>query len=103
MKKTPLRSPLKADSSHLAESNPQAMIQLHGVVKRFSNAAGEFTVLKGVDLTINRGEFVSTTPVTVRLLLEAWIFTQASPKAKGQNGAEKIWASSFNFFSYCPC
>jgi len=35
------------------------MIQLHGVVKRFSNAAGEFTVLKGVDLTIKRGEFVS--------------------------------------------
>jgi ABC-type lipoprotein export system ATPase subunit len=35
------------------------MIQLHGVVKSFSNAAGEFTILKGVDLTINRGEFVS--------------------------------------------
>ncbi len=35
------------------------MIDLHGVVKRFKNAAGEFTVLKGVDLTINRGEFVS--------------------------------------------
>ena len=35
------------------------MIQLHGVVKSFSNAAGEFTVLKGVDLTIKRGEFVS--------------------------------------------
>ena len=38
---------------------PDAMIELRGVVKRFSNAAGEFTVLKGVDLTINRGEFVS--------------------------------------------
>lgn len=36
-----------------------AMIQLDGVVKKFSNAAGEFTVLKGVDLTIGRGEFVS--------------------------------------------
>lgn len=35
------------------------MIQLHGVVKSFSNAAGEFTVLKGVDLAIKRGEFVS--------------------------------------------
>ncbi len=35
------------------------MIDMHGVVKRFKNAAGEFTVLKGVDLTINRGEFVS--------------------------------------------
>jgi ABC-type lipoprotein export system ATPase subunit len=40
-----------------AESD--AMIDLHGVVKKFSNAAGEFTVLKGVDLTIYRGEFVS--------------------------------------------
>jgi ABC-type lipoprotein export system ATPase subunit len=63
MKKTPL----KADSIHLAKDsalseskgNDNAMIQLHGVVKRFANAAGEFTVLKGVDLTINRGEFVS--------------------------------------------
>jgi ABC-type lipoprotein export system ATPase subunit len=35
------------------------MIQLHGVVKQFSNAAGVFTILKGVDLTIHRGEFVS--------------------------------------------
>jgi ABC-type lipoprotein export system ATPase subunit len=35
------------------------MIDLRGIVKRFTNAAGEFTVLKGVDLTIDRGEFVS--------------------------------------------
>ncbi len=41
------------------DSASDAMISLHGVVKKFSNAAGEFTVLKGVDLTINRGEFVS--------------------------------------------
>jgi ABC-type lipoprotein export system ATPase subunit len=40
-------------------SESDAMIDLHGVVKKFSNAAGEFTVLKGVDLTIYRGEFVS--------------------------------------------
>ncbi len=46
----PVRNPL---------TSPDAMIQLHGVVKSFSNAAGEFTVLKGVDLTIKRGEFVS--------------------------------------------
>ncbi|CAG0970436.1 putative ABC transporter ATP-binding protein YknY [Anaerolineales bacterium] len=65
MKKTSLRSNPKADSvrmtkdSALSESNPDAMIQLHGVVKSFTNAAGEFAVLKGVDLTINRGEFVS--------------------------------------------
>ena len=32
---------------------------MHGIVKIFRNAAGEFTVLRGIDLTINRGEFVS--------------------------------------------
>ena len=47
---------LKADPVQLAGSafSPDAMIELRGVVKRFSNAAGEFTVLKGVNLTINR-------------------------------------------------
>jgi ABC-type lipoprotein export system ATPase subunit len=40
-------------------SAPEAMIDMHGLVKIFKNAAGEFKVLKGIDLTINRGEFVS--------------------------------------------
>jgi putative ABC transport system ATP-binding protein len=40
-------------------STPEAMIDMHGVVKTFKNAAAEVTVLKGIDLTINRGEFVS--------------------------------------------
>jgi putative ABC transport system ATP-binding protein len=40
-------------------SRPEAMIDMHGIVKIFKNAAGEFTVLKGIDLTIRRGEFVS--------------------------------------------
>ena len=35
------------------------MIDMHEVVKVFRNAAGEFIVLKGIDLTIPRGEFVS--------------------------------------------
>lgn len=42
-----------------AMTSADAMIDMHGVVKTFKSAAGEFTVLKGVDLTINRGEFVS--------------------------------------------
>jgi ABC-type lipoprotein export system ATPase subunit len=42
-----------------AMTSAEAMIDMHSVVKKFKNAAGEFTVLKGVDLTINRGEFVS--------------------------------------------
>ena len=40
-------------------SAPEAMIDMHGIVKIFRNAAGDFTVLKGIDLTIKRGEFVS--------------------------------------------
>ncbi len=53
------RSPRTVDPVRNTSTSSDAMIQLHGVVKRFSNAAGEFTVLKGVDLTIKRGEFVS--------------------------------------------
>ena len=37
----------------------QAMIQLQKVVKTFKNAAGEFTVLKGLDLVLRKGEFVA--------------------------------------------
>ncbi|NJC96108.1 MAG: cyclic nucleotide-binding protein [Anaerolineales bacterium] len=53
------RTSRKSTSAQHAMSTPDAMIDMHGVVKTFRNAAGEFTVLKGVDLTINRGEFVS--------------------------------------------
>jgi len=35
------------------------MIDMRGIIKTFKNAAGEVTVLKGIDLTIYRGEFVS--------------------------------------------
>ncbi len=49
----------KIDSDHHVMSTPEAMIDMYGVVKTFKNAAGEFTALKGIDLTINRGEFVS--------------------------------------------
>jgi ABC-type lipoprotein export system ATPase subunit len=49
----------KAVSVEHAMSAAEAMIDMHDVVKTFKNAAGEFTVLKGIDLTINRGEFVS--------------------------------------------
>ena len=56
---TPARTALKSDSVRTASVPAEAIIALHGVVKRFSNAAGEFTILKGVDLQIKRGEFVS--------------------------------------------
>ena len=35
------------------------MIEMQSLVKTFRNAAGEFIVLKGIDLTLQRGEFVS--------------------------------------------
>jgi putative ABC transport system ATP-binding protein len=41
------------------KSRGESMIDMHGIVKIFKNAAGEFTVLKGIDLMIKRGEFVS--------------------------------------------
>ncbi len=59
MNKTPLRTQPKTGPAQVADFAPESMIELRSVVKKFSNAAGEFTVLKGVDLTINRGEFVS--------------------------------------------
>lgn len=49
----------KVDSAPSTVSLADNMIELRSLVKRFSNAAGEFTVLKGVDLTIERGQFVS--------------------------------------------
>jgi ABC-type lipoprotein export system ATPase subunit len=37
----------------------EALIQLQEVVKTFKNAAGEFTVLKGVNLSLQKGQFVA--------------------------------------------
>lgn len=58
MTKAP-RTSRKTAPVPVADSAPDAIIELRGLIKRFSNAAGEFTVLKGIDLTINRGQFVS--------------------------------------------
>jgi len=55
----PVRVDINPVSAKAASSSADAIIELHGVVKRFSNAAGEFTILKGVDLQIKSGEFVS--------------------------------------------
>jgi ABC-type lipoprotein export system ATPase subunit len=37
---------------------PEAFIHLHQIEKTFQSAAGEYRALKGIDLEINRGEFV---------------------------------------------
>lgn len=50
---------LEVDSAAQAEAPLDVMIAMQGIVKTFKNAAGEFTALKGVDLTIYSGEFVS--------------------------------------------
>ena len=47
------------DTSPAEDVGLSHMIETRGIVKTFKNAAGEFTVLKGIDLTIDRGEFVS--------------------------------------------
>ncbi len=52
-------SPLESDSVKVVSAHPADMIRLHGVVKIYKNAAGEFKVLKGLDLTIRRGEFIA--------------------------------------------
>ena len=66
MKPRPAQPVLRPDPSlgitlpsPLGREESNAMIEMHGIVKTFKNAAGEFTVLKGIDLTIQRGEFVS--------------------------------------------
>lgn len=53
--------PMSSGSSQTPSlpSAPETMIEMHNVVKTFKNAAGEFTVLKGINLQIARGEFVA--------------------------------------------
>jgi len=48
---------LKSKPSQLEAA--QDAIHLSRLVKQFKNAAGEFTVLKGVDLSLKQGEFVA--------------------------------------------
>jgi ABC-type lipoprotein export system ATPase subunit len=46
-------------SNNNVTNPPDGSIHLHKLVKQFKNAAGEFTVLRGIDLEICSGEFVS--------------------------------------------
>ena len=39
--------------------NPPSLIQMQGVVKTFTNSAGEFTALRGIDLNLQEGEFAA--------------------------------------------
>ena len=51
------QQPVSADGPQA--SDLRYMIETHKIVKTFKNAAGEFVVLKGIDLVIERGQFVS--------------------------------------------
>ena len=51
------QQPVSADGPQT--SDLRYMIETHKIVKTFKNAAGEFVVLKGIDLVIERGQFVS--------------------------------------------
>jgi putative ABC transport system ATP-binding protein len=44
---------------NLGGGDPSALIELRQLVKKFRNAAGEFTVLKGIDASFQPGEFAS--------------------------------------------
>lgn len=50
---------MEAITPHSTNTNRQAIIQLRNVVKTYKNAAGEFHVLKQIDLDIYPGEFVA--------------------------------------------
>lgn len=41
------------------DGNAPALIQMKGVVKTFTTTAGEFTALRGIDLTLQEGEFAA--------------------------------------------
>jgi len=59
VKQALLRPDLTPSPSPERRGESEAMIEMSGIVKTFKNAAGEFTALKGIDLNIKRGEFVS--------------------------------------------
>ncbi|MFO8036845.1 MAG: ATP-binding cassette domain-containing protein [Anaerolineales bacterium] len=46
-------------TTHPSPDNGKAIIQMQGVVKTFVNTAGEFTALRGIDLRLEEGEFIT--------------------------------------------
>ena len=51
-------SPIVVDDPAPAEDDEDALISLRNIVKTFKTAAGDFTVLKGINANFYRGEFV---------------------------------------------
>lgn len=46
-------------AGEIDSENPDALIELHQVIKTFKNAAGEFTVLRGINIGFRESQFVS--------------------------------------------
>ena len=53
------RSKAKQVSNGSYKNGNSHLIELHKVVKQYETAAGPFTALKGIDLRVDRGEFVA--------------------------------------------
>src|SRR5690606_28785821 len=58
LKKRPARGAV-AVTEHHNGANSELMIDLRGVTKAYETAAGPFWALKGIDLQVGRGDFVS--------------------------------------------
>ncbi len=54
-----IRPTVDVKNSNAVAAASDTMIDIRSVVKNFKNAAGEFTVLKSIDLRIRSGQFVS--------------------------------------------
>jgi ABC-type lipoprotein export system ATPase subunit len=54
-----LRRTWQAPADDAAQRSAQHVIEIHKIVKTFRSDAGAFTALKGVDLAIERGQFVA--------------------------------------------
>ncbi|MFQ5695110.1 MAG: ABC transporter ATP-binding protein [Terriglobia bacterium] len=63
----------------------QAALEAQGVVKRFASAAGELTVLKGVELQVRQGEMVAVTgPSGIGKSTLLYILAGLDPASSGE-------------------
>ncbi len=58
-KKMPFAAHPAGEGTHAGAETSVPMIEARQIVKVFKNAAGEFRILKGIDLSVARGEFVA--------------------------------------------
>ena len=102
-----------------ASTNGTAMIDLRGIKKAYETDAGPFLALKGIDLKVKEGEFVSVVgksgsgkstlinmftgidhPLKVKSLSPKPTFASLM-KGKWLNGEDVTWASSSSSSNCC--